>query len=457
MNKIKLIIKKWLKFLSKIFSLLILSALLESFISQHSNNLNLNIDYLNIQKTINCTFQDKLNDKIKLGILSYTIKNGGRAKITALLINYFYKIRIFDIYLFTKTFKEENEYQIPKEIKRITIKNNFEYIIRKYDLDILVYEYDDVNEIRLLNNVTKPKVIFYQHASTFYWIYKNFSLFKDLYSSYKSSKYVISMIPFEANYLLKNWGINSIMMENFVSYQYNNIIQSDLSKKIILMLGRGNDKLKRFDLGINAMEYISKDVCDSYIYIITNMTYSSKLKNLVSNLNLVNNIKFFDFSTTPEIYFKNISLNYFLSITESFGLVLCETKMYGIPNILMGIDYTLISKGGTYIIFDDKPETLAKVSINILKNHSRLKILSNNARRSLKRFNNHDLINKWVKLILYILNGIKLRKNISNRIENYNDIINRQLILLGSRVSNLKIKLEHFSNFTFLQENTFKI
>ena len=181
-------------------------------------------------------------------------------------------------------------------------------------------------------------------------------------------------------------------MENFVSYQYNNIIQSDLSKKIILMLGRGNDKLKRFNLGINAMEYISKDVCDSYIYIITNMTYSSKLKNLVSNLNLVNNIKFFDFSTTPEIYFKNISLNYFLSITESFGLVLCETKMYGIPNILMGIDYTLISKGGTYIIFDDKPETLAKVSINILKNHSRLKILSNNARRSLKRFNNHDLI-----------------------------------------------------------------
>ena len=452
MNKIKLIIKKWSKFLVKILSFLIFSALLKSFISQHLNNLNLNIDYLNIQKDINCTFQDKLNNKIKLGILAYTIKNGGRAKITALLINYFYKKRIFDIYLFTKTFKTENEYQIPKEIKRITIKNKFDYIIKKHNLDILIYEYDDPNEIMLLNNMTKPQVIFYQHASTFYWIYKNFSLFKDLYSSYRSSKYVISMIPFEANYLLKIWGINSIMMENFVSYKYENIIKSDLSKKIILMFGRGNDKLKRFDLGINAMEYISKDICDSYIYIITNMTYSSNLKNLVSNLNLENYIKFFDFSTIPEIYFKNISLNYFLSITESFGLVLCETKMYGIPNILMGIDYTLISKGGTYIIFDEQPETLAKVSINILKNHSRLKILSNTARRSLKRFNNHDLINKWVKVILYILNGIELKTNLSISIKNYKDIIYRQLILLGSRVSKLKIKLEHYSNFTYLLE-----
>jgi hypothetical protein len=44
-------------------------------------------------------------------------------------------------------------------------------------------------------------------------------------------------------------------MNNFLTYDYNKVIQSDLTSKAILMIGRGNDKNKRFELGIFAMKY----------------------------------------------------------------------------------------------------------------------------------------------------------------------------------------------------------
>ena len=46
------------------------------------------------------------------------VKNGGRARITSILINHFYKLKIFKIYLFTRRLKEINEYFIPKNINQ---------------------------------------------------------------------------------------------------------------------------------------------------------------------------------------------------------------------------------------------------------------------------------------------------------------------------------------------------
>ena len=67
-------------------------------------------------------------------------------------------------------------------------------------------------------------------------------------------------MPFENDYLFKKWGISSILMHNYISYEYDFVIPSDLSSKIILMLGRGFDELKRFDLGIKSMKYIIQDI-----------------------------------------------------------------------------------------------------------------------------------------------------------------------------------------------------
>ena len=81
-----------------------------------------------------------------------------------------------------------------------------------------------------------------------------------IYYEYKNCKYIISLIPLENDYLFKKWGIKSILMDNPTTFQFESIVSSDLTKKNVIMIGRADDTLKRFDLGIKAMEIIIKEI-----------------------------------------------------------------------------------------------------------------------------------------------------------------------------------------------------
>ena len=145
-----------------------------------------------------------------------------------------YKIKIFNIYLFTKVSKQENEYFIPEDVKRIVIENNIDKIISKFKIDILFYNLYNYSEINKLNNNKKTKIIYYQHSSFFYFLYSNYTSFLSLYKAYKNAKYVVSLVPLENSYIFKYWGINSILMSNFVTFNYNLVIPSNLLSKTIL-------------------------------------------------------------------------------------------------------------------------------------------------------------------------------------------------------------------------------
>ena len=206
----------------------------------------------------------------------------------------------------------------------------------------------------------------------------------------------------ESNYIFKKWGINSIFMNNFITYEYDLVIPSNLSTNIILMIGRADNRLKRFALGIQSMEYIFEEIKECEMKIISNITDINYLIDLVNSLFLEKNVKFYGYISSPDIYFKNASLHIFPSFTESFGLVLSETKIYGIPNILVGINYISIAKGGTFIIYDETPESIGKESIKILLNNKYRYKMGKEARTNLKIFNNKLLLKKWIKIILSI-------------------------------------------------------
>jgi len=173
-------------------------------------------------------------------------------------------------------------------------------------------------------------------------------------------------------------------MNNFITYNYEDVIPSNLSSKTIIMIGRADDYMKRFDLGIKAIKYIVKEIPDCEMKIISNLYGANYLMNLVEKLNLKKNIQFVGFTLNPEIYYKNASLHIFPSIIECFPMVLSETKIYGIPNIIVGIDYVSTAKGGVININDDDPENIAEEAIKILKNYNYRKKLSEEARESMK-------------------------------------------------------------------------
>ena len=129
--------------------------------------LDINKNYEKINENLNLTFfkNIKKESKINIAIYGYCIKNGGRARITSLLVNYLHKISIFNI-------------------------------------NILIYELDDIKEIIELNNYANINVIFYQHSSSFEWLYRNYTKFKLIYKAFSLSKYIISIVPFDSDYFL---------------------------------------------------------------------------------------------------------------------------------------------------------------------------------------------------------------------------------------------------------------
>jgi glycosyltransferase involved in cell wall biosynthesis len=199
-----------------------------------------------------------------------------------------------------------------------------------------------------------------------------------------------------------------------------------------------------------------KEIPKIEMKIITKIFDIENLQNIIDNLSLKKNIDFYGYTPIPEKYFRNISLNIITSISESFSLVLSETKLYGIPNILIGIDYITIGNKGTVIIYDDSPESLAKESIKILRNEEYKNRLGREGRRSMRLFKNEELLNKWIKLILSVYCGNyfyeklrKLDKKISEK--KITNLLKNQISLLKNRNSNLKdIILNDIENLSFL-------
>ena len=235
-------------------------------------------------------------------------------------------------------------------------------------------------------------------------------------------------------------------MNNFMTYEFNLVIHSDLSYNSVLMIGRGQARKKRFKIGIQSMEYIIEEIIECQMKIISDLTRINKLIDLVNNLNLNNNIEFIGYNKNPEIYFRNASLMIVPSISEAFPMVIIESKIFGIPNILLGLDYLTISKGGTVIIYDDTPESISKEAIKILKNQKYKEYLGKEARNSMKKYSNNELVDKWIELILSIYKGDQYYQQLRDKNEN---ISNKDLIDIGyNQIKLFKLRLSNFINIT---------
>jgi flagellar hook-associated protein FlgK len=158
-----------------IIILLIIQTIIKHKEFLKKENIELNNNYMKIKNDLNLSFIDKLNKKIRKGIYTTGLSGAGLQRSTSLIVNNFNQIKIFDIILFTVNKHEENEYIIPKDIKRIIIQHyNLDTLIKeagKRMIDILIYQFPVYEQIERLNKLTNIKVIFYLHQSFLYWIY----------------------------------------------------------------------------------------------------------------------------------------------------------------------------------------------------------------------------------------------------------------------------------------------
>ena len=424
---------------------LILFLLLIFIIQLISSNSKQNISDINV-------------DIIKIGYYCSSLKYGGVERVMALLINLLSKEKIFVHYLITTIGILEDEYPIPNSTRRINLnypRRSVFDAIEENHIDILIYNFYNRFEIQKLNKLNKTKIIYYNHFTFFYWIFLHVYNFKNsIYRIYKQCDYVISLIPVENDYLFKKWGIKSILMDNPSTIEYDSVIPSDLTQKNIIMIGRSDDPIKRYNLGIEAMEKIIKVIPECKMNIVS--VPNDKYVRLIKKLNLSDYVRFVGFHKNVELYFKNTSLHILPSLGESYAMVLSEAKIFGVPSIICGLDYLALAKGGTVIIYDDNPETIAKEAIKILSDYKYRIKLGQDSRLSMKRHTNQLIANRWVKLLISVYKGDNtLIQTLSDNEEKITDIerdkiLKNQFRLFLQRKPNFKkITFENFIDYSF--------
>ena len=244
-------------------------------------------------------------------------------------------------------------------------------------------------------------------------------------------------------------------MDNPSTFDYDLVKPSDLTIKCIVMIGRIDDPIKRYELGIYAMPNILTEIPDAEMKIIA---YKNKhFKNMIKNLKLENNVKITGYQKNIENYLQNASSHIFPSKCESYPMALGETKIFGIPSIICGLDFLALSKGGTVIIYDDNPDTIAKEAIKILKDDKYRKQLGKEARESMRTKKNKLIAKKWIKLLLSVYRGDdksfkELLSDNNNKMteEEANQILNNQLSLLKKRKPRFSgVTLEKFKSYSF--------
>ena len=121
----------------------------------------------------------------------------------------------------------------------------------------VIYNFYDSREIQKLSKLNKTKIIYYNHSTFFYWIYlKVYKFKKSIYRIYKRCDYVIFLIPVENDYKPS-------------TIEYDSVIPWDLPQKNIIIIGRSDDSIKRYNLGIEAMEKIIKVISECKINIVS--------------------------------------------------------------------------------------------------------------------------------------------------------------------------------------------
>ena len=203
------------------------------------------------------------------------------------------------------------------------------------------------------------------------------------------------------------------------------------------------------------METIIKEIPECQMIIVSEV--DGNLKNLVKKLNLENNTIFTGYQENIEKYLKNSSLHILASENESYSMVLTEVKIFGIPSIICGLDFLTLAKGGTIIVYDDNPDTIAKEAIKILKDDKYRKRLGKEARNSMKIRKNELIAKRWVKIFLSAYKGdeksyrkLLLSNDYDKVSENKaKEILNNQLHLLQKRRTRFRnATLEQLINYS---------
>ena len=297
------------------------------------------------------------------------------------------------------TFREAKNFE---NLERAVVENKIDIIVQNEDGNLEQHKY--LLELKQKYGI---KLVQIMHEYYFYFLiqYGVVDFYNYKWKPLKNFDAIISSVPCQI-YMYHLQQLNqSIYLPQHLPFEYREIQPSKLENKNILMIGRISSE-KQYELGIKAMQIIIKKFPDAILKIIGGFNqYTKSLKKLAQDLNVSNNVMFYNSQQDLRPFYNNASLYFMTSSAESFSFVLAESKAYGLANIVTGKEYLVLTKKGSIIVKDNDYKEMAYKTIELFSNMTYLREQGKYARESLNNFLPEKVDLRYINLYESLMNG----------------------------------------------------
>lgn len=147
---------------------------------------------------------------------------------------------------------------------------------------------------------------------------------------------------------------------------------------------------------IKALPKVIKEFPGIQLEIIGDGSYKRTLENLVKKMKLKNYVKFTGFTPNIDKYLSRFDLYVQPSLSESFGLAICQAMSVGLPIIATntgGIPEVVTQDRSGILVEPEDPNALAGAILDLLRNPALARKMGTFASKEVKlRFNVKDMI-----------------------------------------------------------------
>lgn len=348
-----------------------------------------------------------------IGTYHISISDGGIQKVTSLLIERWQEMG-YSVVLFTDEQPSERDYYIPKAVHRIVLSQDYDKAkqsvrakqlyeaITKFGIEFMVYHnWGNPNmsfDRDIFQNRGIPFVL-YTHG-VFSTFYHDRNVFTPVFVEELRKCDLVLCLTKVSRCFYDKLGIKSELIDNPLEASLQNTERSALIGNNILWIGRLSYE-KKPDVAVRIFNEVRKAIPDAKLQMVGTGPEERKLKNLVRELGMQDDVEFCGYQTKTERYYKNASLMLFTSEYEGYSLVLLESKAYGVPSVVFSLPYIPFQEEpeGMVVVPQDDIIKAAKEIINILRDVDYKRTLGEKAASSFERWKSYDFNGVWNDII----------------------------------------------------------
>ena len=179
---------------------------------------------------------------------------------------------------------------------------------------------------------------------------------------------------------------------------------SELSSRHILMIGRLSIEKRPMD-ALRIFKKVHDELPDTKLDIVgsDNSDYKHQIEHYCKTNNIEDAVKYHGALSQDRIaeFYNSSALVLFTSEAEGYGMVLLESKAYGLPIVMYELPYLTLVKDKKGILSAPigNISQMSEHIVELLKNDVYRAKLGQDSRESFEMFNSYDLENAWSEII----------------------------------------------------------